>query len=107
MAIRRLGSYGRLADNPFPTEKSRISHRLGGGVYYTGRKDLQLGVSYYSVLGLSEALQHRVTQSYSFSSPRHIDFLQASVVKTEIKTLAPEKVSSRGMRRCFLNEIEK
>ena len=54
MNAEYLGSYGRLADNPFPTEKSRISHRLGGGVYYTGRKDLQLGVSYYSVLGLSE-----------------------------------------------------
>lgn len=45
-------TYGRLADNPFPTTSSRASHRIGMGVYYTGRDDLQLGLAYYTLLGL-------------------------------------------------------
>lgn len=45
-------TYGRLADNPFPSTSSRVSHRLGLGVYYTGRDDLQLGLAYYTLLGL-------------------------------------------------------
>ncbi|MEC9466350.1 MAG: hypothetical protein VX834_11225 [Myxococcota bacterium] len=46
-------SYGRLTDHAFPSANSRLNHRLGAGVYYTGREDLQLGMSYYSVLGLA------------------------------------------------------
>ena len=45
-------TYGRLADNPFPTESSRLSHRLGMGAFYTGRDDLQLGFTYSTLLGL-------------------------------------------------------
>jgi hypothetical protein len=45
-------TYGRLADNPFPSTSSRASHRIGMGVYYTGRDDLQLGLAYYTLLGL-------------------------------------------------------
>ena len=56
------------------------------------------------VADLSEALQHRVTQGYYFSGPRHINLQEASVVKTEIKALASEKIPARGMRRCFLND---
>ena len=46
-------SYGRVTDQSFPSGGSRLSHRVGAGVYYTGREDLQLGMSYYSVLGLA------------------------------------------------------
>ena len=56
------------------------------------------------VADLPEALQHRVTQGYYFSAPRRINLQEASVVKTEIKTLASEKIPARGMRRCFLND---
>ena len=45
-------TYGRLADNPFPSTSSRVSHRMGLGAYYTGRQDLQLGLTYYALFGL-------------------------------------------------------
>ena len=63
-------SYGRLTDHTFPTDNSRVSHRVGAGVYYTGREDLQLGVSYYSVLGLSRV---RGVPSQSVETAEHLE----------------------------------
>ncbi|MBT6179167.1 MAG: hypothetical protein HOI23_18125 [Deltaproteobacteria bacterium] len=64
-------TYGRLADNPFPSTASRVSHRLGMGVYYTGRDDLQLGLAYYTLLGLPrvEAVDAQPSDPPRESSP--------------------------------------
>jgi len=64
-------TYGRLADNPFPTTSSRVSHRLGTGAYYTGRDDLQLGLTYYALLGLPrlEAIDAVPTDPVRESAP--------------------------------------
>ncbi len=76
-AVEYKMTYGRLADNPFPTTRSRVSHRIGIGSYYTGRDDLQLGLTYYALLGLPrlEAIDAVPTDPVRESDPAVVKIL--------------------------------
>ncbi len=76
-AVEYKMTYGRLADNPFPTTDSRVSHRIGIGSYYTGRDDLQLGLTYYALLGLPrlEAIDAQPTDPVRQSDPAVVKIL--------------------------------
>ena len=76
-AVEYKMTYGRLADNPFPTTNSRVSHRIGIGSYYTGRDHLQLGLTYYALLGLPrlEAIDAVPTDPVRESDPAVVKIL--------------------------------